>query len=103
MRLSERYSFARAWLGLGYIVLLAIIGNLTYLALTPVVPPARKVFSAETLPFVWPFVWPHIWEFLAVAISFLLWLGAGSIYVFPRLRRQMHLHKAYLMGKRQQP
>jgi hypothetical protein len=95
MRLSERYSFVRAWLGLGYIVLLVFVGSLIYLALTPVVPPARKAFSAETLPFIWP----PIWEFLAVAISFLLWRSVGSFYVFPLLRRQMRLHNADLMGK----
>jgi hypothetical protein len=95
MRLSEKYSFTRPFLLLGYFCLLIFIGYLIYFALTPVVPPARKVFSAETLPFIWP----HIWEFLAVAISFLLWLSVGSFYVFPLLRRQMRLHKAYLMGK----
>jgi hypothetical protein len=94
MRLSEKYSFTRAFLLLGYFCLLIIIGNLVYVAVTPVVPPARKVFSAETLPFVWP----HIWEVLAVAISFLLWLSVGSFYVFPLLRRQIRLHKAYLQG-----
>ncbi|HEY7021381.1 MAG TPA: hypothetical protein VH349_09710 [Ktedonobacterales bacterium] len=95
MRLSEKYSFTRAWLGLGYFVLLVFTGYLIYFALTPVVPPARNVFSAETLPFIWP----HIWGFLAVAIPFILWLSVGSFYVFPLLRRQMRLHKAYLMGK----
>jgi hypothetical protein len=95
MRLSEKYSFTRAFLLLGYFCLLIIIGNLVYVAVTPVVPPARKVFSAETLPFVWP----HIWEVLAVAISFLLWLSVGSFYVFPQLRRQICLHKKYLQGK----
>ena len=95
MRLSDRCGFTLAFLLLGYLCLLYFIGTLIYLALTPVVPPARNVFSVETLPFIWP----HVWEFLAVAISFLLWLSVGSFYVFPRLRRQMRLHKAYLMGK----
>jgi hypothetical protein len=91
MRLSEKYSFARAWLGLGYIVLLVIIGNLTYLALTPVVPPARNVFSAETLPFIWPF--------LAIAVPLLLGIAVGSFYVLPPLRRQVRLHRAYIQGE----
>jgi hypothetical protein len=94
MRLSEKYSFTLAFVLLGYFCLLIFIGYLIYFALTPVVPPARNVFSAETLPFIWP----HIWEFLAVAIPVILWLSVGGFYVFPLLRRQMRLHKAYLMG-----
>jgi hypothetical protein len=91
MRLSEKYNFVLAWLGLGYIALVVIIGYLIYFALTPVVPPARNVFSAETLPFIWPF--------LAVIVPLLLWLSVGSFYVFPPLRRQVRLHRAYIQGE----
>ena len=67
MRLSERCSFTRAFLLLGYLCLLIFIGNLIYLALTPVVPPARKVFSAETYR-----LFGHMFG------NFLLWLFLSS-------------------------
>ena len=91
MRLSDRYGFTLAFLLLGYFCLLIFIGTLIYLALTPVVPPARNVFSVETLPFIWPF--------LAVAVPFIILLSVGSFYVFPPLRRQIRLHKAYIKGE----
>jgi hypothetical protein len=91
MRLSGRFGFTRAFLWLGYIAVLFVGVNIAYLALTPVVPPARNVFSAETVPFIWPF--------LAVAIPFILWLSVGSFYVRPPLSQQMRLHKAYVRGE----
>jgi hypothetical protein len=91
VRLSDRYGCLRAFLWLGYIVVLVFSVNIAYLALTPVVPPARNVFSVETLPFIWPF--------LALVVPFSLGISVGSFYVVPLLRRQLRLHEAYARGE----
>jgi hypothetical protein len=91
MRLSDRSGFTLASLLLGYFCLLVFTASLIHLALTPVVPPARNVFSVETLPIIRPF--------LALVVPNLLWPSAGSFYVFSPLRREMRLHRAYIRGE----